>query len=71
MKIADVKYTTIAAGQDWGPRSNKVVLNLGVAMDAESVSAEKFAASSVRTVPDLITRRWRLRSPLPRLWSAL
>ncbi len=65
MKIADVKYTTIAAGQDWGPAIYKVVLNLGVALDAESVSAEKFAASSVRTVPGFDYEKMEATEPAP------
>lgn len=65
VKIADVKYTTIAAGQDWGPAIYKVVLNLGVALDAESVSAEKFAASSVRTVPGFDYEKMEATEPAP------
>ena len=65
VKIADVKYTTIAAGQDWGPAIYKVVLNLGVALDAESVSAEKFVASSVRTVPGFDYEKMEATEPAP------
>ena len=65
VKIADVKYTTIAAGQDWGPAIYKVVLNLGVTLDAESVSAEKFAASSVRTVPGFDYEKMEATEPAP------
>ena len=65
VKIADVKYTTIAAGQAWGPAIYKVVLNLGVALDAESVSAEKFAASSVRTVPGFDYEKMEATEPAP------
>ena len=65
VKIADVKYTTIAAGQDWGPAIYKVVRNLGVALDAESVSAEKFAASSVRTVPGFDYEKMEATEPAP------
>ena len=65
VKITDVKYTTVAAGQDWGPAIYKVVLNLGVELDAESVSAEKFVASSVRTVPGFDFEKMEAKEPAP------
>lgn len=50
-RLHDVKYTTITTAEDWGPAIGKVILDLGVTVDPASVSADKFNAVSVRTVP--------------------
>lgn len=50
-RLHDVSYTTIATAEDWGPAIGKVVLDLGQELDPGSVTAEKFSAVSVRTVP--------------------
>lgn len=49
-RLTGVKYTTVATAEDWGPAIGKVILDLGVEIDPASVSADKFSATSVRTV---------------------
>ncbi len=43
-----VSYTTITEGFDWGPAITKVVLNLGVTVDENSLSKDTFNVSSNR-----------------------
>ncbi len=46
-------YITITEAQDWGPAITKVILNMGVAVDGESLSTETFSVSSERKYTEL------------------
>lgn len=50
-RVSRAMYTTVTTGEDWGPAIGKVILDLGVELDPGSVSAGKFSAVAVRTVP--------------------
>lgn len=50
-RVINAAYTTVTTGEDWGPAIGKVILDLGVELDPNSVSAEKFNAVAVRIVP--------------------
>lgn len=65
LMIEDAAYTTVTEGQDWGPAITKVILNPGVALDGESVSPEKFAVSSVRTISTVDYAAYKVSEPSP------
>ena len=50
--VKDVTYTTVTESFDWGPAITKVVVDFGGKLDAESVTADMFSVSSVRTFKD-------------------
>lgn len=51
--VVDVTYTTVTNGYDWGPAIDKVVLDMGMAVDSKTVSRENFKVKSIRTFKDL------------------
>ena len=51
VRVKAAKYVTVTTAEDWGPAIGKVVVDLGAAVDPESVTADAFKVSSVRTVP--------------------
>lgn len=51
-------YTTVTEGMDWGPAVTKVILHPETAIDAASVTADKFVVSSARTYPDFDYINW-------------
>ncbi len=64
-RLSGVKYTTVATAEDWGPAIGKVILDLGVELDPESVTADKFSAVSVRTVPGFDFASMKPTAPAP------
>ena len=64
-RLSGVKYTTVTTAEDWGPAIGKVILDLGVELDPASVTAEKFSAVSVRTVPGFDFATMQPTAPVP------
>ncbi len=64
-RLSGVKYTTVTTAEDWGPAIGKVILDLGVELDPASVTAEKFSAVSVRTVPGFDFASMKPTAPAP------
>lgn len=44
----DPKYKTVTEAMDWGPAITKVILNMGVALDGDTIDTETFLVSSER-----------------------
>lgn len=64
-RLTGVKYSTVTTAEDWGPAIGKVILDLGVELDPDSVAAEKFSAVSVRTVPGFDFATMQATPPAP------
>lgn len=62
-RVQSVQYATVTEGQDWGPAVTKVILDPGVKLDPKSISADKFAVSSIRVFPEFDPWTYELLSP--------
>ncbi len=53
-KMVAVTYKTVTNGYDWGPAINKIVLDMGTAVDSNTVTPQSFNVAVIRSYNDLI-----------------